>query len=476
MKIEQIYTGCLAQGAYYIVSKGEAAIIDPLREIRPYLERAEKDGVQIRYVFETHFHADFVSGHLDLSGATGAPVIYGPGANPSFEAHIAEDGEEFPLGDACIRVLHTPGHTLESSCYLLMDEHSKPHAVFTGDTLFIGDVGRPDLAQKGTLPQEELAAILYRSLREKIMLLPDEVLVYPAHGAGSACGKNMSRETVSTIGQQKKSNYALRADMTVEEFVKEVTEGLLPPPAYFPQNVTLNREGYDSIQLVMERGMKALEAEAFEQAAQATGALLLDTRDPGAFSRGFIPGSVNIGLEGTFAPWVGALVPDIRQPLLLITGPGKEEETVLRLARVGYEQVIGYLLGGFDAWKQTGKETDSITRISARELAGALSSGDAPLVIDVRRPPEYEAGHVKEALNLPLDFINEHLQDFPKDRPFVIHCGGGYRSMITASILKSRGWSNFTEVEGGFSAIRQSAGSEQLAIGSRAPSNARGKE
>ncbi len=453
MRVEQIYTGCLAQGAYYIVSNGEAAVIDPLREIAPYVERASRDGVKIKYVLETHFHADFVSGHVDLARATGAKIIYGPLANPSFDAHIAKDLEELKLGNITLQVLHTPGHTMESTCFLLKDENNKPYCVFTGDTLFIGDVGRPDLAQKAVdMTQEQLAATLFQSLRTKLMTLPESVIVYPAHGAGSACGKNMSKETVSTIGDQKKFNYALRADMSVDEFVKEVTDGLTPPPAYFPMNVALNKKGYDSIGEVMKRGMTALSPSAFEAAANNTGAIMLDTRPAAEFAKGFIPNSINIGLDGQFAPWVGALIPDVKQELLIIAEEGKEEETVMRLARVGYDYVIGYLMGGFNAWKTEGKESDIINRISPAEFEN-IYKNQSPYVIDIRRPGEYLTKHVKEAVNIPLDYINNHLSEFPKDKPFVIHCAGGYRSMIAASMLKSRGWDNFMEVEGGFNAI-----------------------
>lgn len=455
MKVEQIYTGCLAQGAYYITSKDEAAIIDPLREIKPYLERAKKDGVKIRYIFETHFHADFVSGHVDLAKATGAEIIYGPGAQPSFKCTVAKDGEEFKLGDVTFKVLHTPGHTMESSCFLLKDKDGKDTALFTGDTLFIGDVGRPDLAQKAAdMTQEQLAATLYHSLRDKVMTIADDVTVYPAHGAGSACGKNMSKETISSIGEQKKMNYALRADMTEEEFVKEVTDGLLPPPAYFPVNVAMNKMGYENIDTVMERGLKELSADEFETAANETEALMLDSRIDSLFCKGFIPNSINISLDGQFAPWVGALIPDAKQQLLLITEPGREEETVMRLARVGYDNVIGYLKGGFDEWIKAGKEADTINRISPTEFEKTYKKNDSETVIDVRRPGEYDSEHVEGAVNIPLDFINENLAEFPKDKNFIIHCGGGYRSMTAASILKSRGWDNFREVEGGFDKIK----------------------
>ncbi len=454
MKIEQIYTGCLAQGAYYITSGNEAAIIDPLREIGPYIERAERDGVKIKYIFETHFHADFVSGHVDLAKATGATIVYGPNATTAFEAHIATDGELLKLGNATFKVLHTPGHTMESTCYLLQDENGKDTAVFSGDTLFIGDVGRPDLAQKSaTMTQEQLAATLFNSLRTKIMTLADDVTVYPAHGAGSACGKNMSKETVSTIGEQKAMNYALRADMTEAEFVAEVTDGLLPPPGYFGMNVAMNKNGSDSITEVMKRGMNALDPASFEAAANETGAVMLDTRKAADFAKGFIPNSISIGLEGTFAPWVGALLPDVKQEILLITEPGMEEETVKRLARVGYDHVIGYLNGGVDAWKNYSSEWDSIERISADEFAKEYES--KPIVIDVRKPGEYSADHVADAQSLPLDFLNNQLHELPKDQPFILHCQSGYRSIIAASILKARGWDNFKEVEGGYKAISE---------------------
>ena len=455
MRIEQIYTGCLAQGAYYITSNGEAAIIDPLREIKPYLDRAKRDGVKIKYIFETHFHADFVSGHIDLSKATGAKIIYGPTAQPAFECIVAKDGEEFKLGDVTFKVLHTPGHTMESSSYLLKDKEEKDVALFTGDTLFIGDVGRPDLAQKAAdMTQEQLAAILFHSLRDKVMTLADDVVVYPAHGAGSACGKNMSKETISSIGEQKKMNYALRANMTEEEFVKEVTDGLLPPPKYFPMNVALNKMGYENIDTVMERGLQAMNAEEFETAANETDAVMLDTRNDSVFWKGFIPNSVNISLDGQFAPWVGTLIPDVKQQLLLIAEPGREEETVMRLARVGYDNVIGYLKDGFETWKNAGKETDTINRLTPDEFETKFNK-DSTIVIDVRKQGEFNSEHVDGAINIPLDFINENLAEFPKDKEFIIHCGGGYRSMTAASILRSRGWENFMEVEGGYDKIKE---------------------
>ncbi|MFN2423766.1 MAG: rhodanese-like domain-containing protein [Cryomorphaceae bacterium] len=454
MKVEQIYTGCLAQGAYYIESKGEAAIIDPLRETAPYIDKAEANGSKIKLVLETHFHADFVSGHVDLAKQTGAKIIYGPNANPGYEAHVAEDGEEFKVGDLTIRALHTPGHTMESTTYLLLDESGKEYAVFTGDTLFLGDVGRPDLAVKTDLTEEQLAEHLYESLRNKIMTLSDDVIVYPGHGAGSACGKNMRKETVGSIGEEKATNYALRADMTKEEFVKEVTDGLMPPPSYFPKNVMMNKDGYESINEVLTRGMQALSPAAFEAAANGTGALILDTRAPEVFAEGFIPNSVSIGIDGGFAPWVGAMIPDIKQPILIVADEGREEEVVTRLARVGYDNSIGFLDGGFPAWKAAGMDTDSIESISATEFAERQKSLK-PLVIDVRKPSEYLSEHVIDAENIPLDFINDRMAEFSKDKTQYLHCAGGYRSMIAASILKSRGYDNLVNVAGGFAAIAE---------------------
>ncbi len=452
MKVEQIYTGCLAQGAYYIESEGEAVIIDPLRETAPYVEKAKEAGATIKYVLETHFHADFVSGHVDLAKATGATIVYGPNANPGYEAHIAKDDEEFKVGALTIRVLHTPGHTMESTTYLLLDEQGKEHAIFSGDTLFLGDVGRPDLAVKTDLTEAELAAHLYDSLRNKIMTLPDEVIVYPGHGAGSACGKNMRKETVGSIGEEKATNYALRADMSKEEFVKEVTTGLLPPPSYFPKNVLMNKEGYESIDTVLDRGLQALSPDAFEAAANETGALVLDTRDPEVFAKGFVPNSISIGIDGGFAPWVGALIPDIKQQLLIVADEGREEEVVTRLARVGYDHSIGYLKGGFDAWRKSGKDSDSIESITATEFAEKAKS-EWPKVIDVRKPSEYQSEHVLNAENIPLDFINQHMAEFSKSKLQYLHCAGGYRSMIAASILKARGYDNIVNVQGGFQAI-----------------------
>jgi glyoxylase-like metal-dependent hydrolase (beta-lactamase superfamily II)/rhodanese-related sulfurtransferase len=456
MKIEQIYTGCLAQGAYYIESEGEVAVIDPLREINSYLEKAEQSGAKIKYVFETHFHADFVSGHLDLAKAGGAHIVYGPKANPNFSAIIAQDGQEFKVGKLTFKVLHTPGHTMESTCYLLKDENGKDYAIFTGDTLFIGDVGRPDLAQKSDLSQEDLAGYLFESLRNKIMPLADEVIVYPAHGAGSACGKNMSKETSDTLGHQKQVNYALRADMSKAEFIKEVITGLMPPPNYFPLNVKMNKEGYDSIEEVLARGTQALSPEAFEAAANETGAVILDTRDPQTFAKGFIPNAINIGIDGSFAPWVGTLITDIKQPILLITAPGREQEVVTRLARVGYDYAIGYLAGGFEAWQQAGKEVDSIESISADELANRQAQDKNLKILDVRKISEYQSEHVLNAENIALDYVNQTMAMVKKDQTYYVHCAGGYRSMIFISILKARGYENLIDIKGGFGAMKAS--------------------
>ena len=455
MKIEQIYTGCLAQGAYYIESEGEAAIVDPLREVDPYLKTAEEAGAKIKYIFETHFHADFVSGHLTLSKETGAPIVYGPTAEPSFEAIIAKDGEEFKIGDITIIALHTPGHTMESTTYLLRDEKGKDHAIFSGDTLFLGDVGRPDLAQKAAhMTQEELAGTLFDSLRTKIMPLADDVIVYPAHGAGSACGKNMMKETVDTLGNQKKMNYALRADMTREEFIEEVTDGLLPPPQYFPLNVKMNKEGYEDIDKVLERGTQALAPEAFEAAANETGAIVLDVRHQDEFAKGHVPRSIFIGLDGSFAPWVGALVADVKQPILLVAPEGREEETITRLSRVGFDHTLGYLKGGVDAWRKAGKEVDTVDRVNAEGLKALIEEKEVP-VYDVRKESEYRAEHVEDARLTPLDYINDHLTEFPEKETFYVHCAGGYRSMIASSILKSRGIHNLVDVTGGFADIKK---------------------
>ena len=456
MKIEQIYTGCLAQGAYYIESNGEVAIIDPLREVQPYIDKANDAGAEIKYIFETHFHADFVSGHVTLSEKTGAPIIYGPNANPNFEAITAKDGQEFKLGELTFVVLHTPGHTMESTTYLLRDKDGKDHALFSGDTLFLGDVGRPDLAQKSaSMTQEQLAEILYDSLRNKIMPLADDITVYPAHGSGSACGKNMMKETVDTLGNQKKMNYALRADMTKEEFVKEVTDGLLPPPAYFPMNVKLNKEGYKDIDEIMAKGRSALSPEAFEAAANETGAVMLDIRHQDKFAEGHIPGSIFIGLDGGFAPWVGDLIKDVQQPILLIGNEDRIEEAITRLSRVGFDHTLGYLEGGFESWKSAGKETDTVKSITAVDFKSDLEkNADAP-VFDVRKPGEFQAEHVDKAKHTSLSELNEHLSEYPENEDFYVHCAGGYRSMIAASILKSRGIHNLIDVKGGYKAIKE---------------------
>lgn len=454
MIIEQIYTGCLAQGAYYIQSGSEAVVIDPLREVDPYIRKANRNHATIKYVLETHFHADFVSGHLDLAKKTGATIVYGPEAKPAFEAHIARDGEELKVGDITIEVIHTPGHTLESTCYLLKNAEGKKVALFSGDTLFIGDVGRPDLAQKVNedLDQDKLAGMLYDSLRNKIMPLPDDIIVYPAHGAGSACGKNISRETTDTLGNQKATNYALRSDMSREEFIKEVTEGLTEPPAYFPLNVLMNIKGYESIDKVLARGQQALDADAFEAVANETGALILDTRSAAEFAAGFIPNAINIGIEGGFAPWVGTLIPDIRQEILLVTDAGREEEVITRLARVGYDHTIGYLKGGFATWQHAGKEVDQVPSVTAEELA-VLADKEKINIIDVRKENEFEEGHIKGAINVPLDYINDNMQNLDKQKTYYLHCAGGYRSMIFNSILRARGFEDLVDVKGGYKAL-----------------------
>ncbi len=456
MKIEQIYTGCLAQGAYYIESEGEVAIIDPLRETQPYLDRAINNSSIIKYIFETHFHADFVSGHLDLAKKSGATIVYGPNAPTVYEKYEAKDGEDFKIGAVTIRVLHTPGHTPESTTYLLFDENGQEYAIFTGDTLFIGDVGRPDLAQKqGHLTQEDLAGWLFDSLRNKIMSLPDETLVYPAHGAGSACGKNMSSETWSTLGNQKATNYALRADMTKAEFIKEVTAGLLPPPQYFAKNATINKTGYDSLDEVLERGAVALSPRAFESAANEQDALVLDVRDKAEFVKGFIPKSIFIGLDGTFAPWVGALILDMQQPILIVAPKGMEEETVKRLARVGYDNAIGYLQGGFEAWKAEDRAIDTIDTITMEDFINHYQSTSN--ILDVRKPGEWEAEHIETAQHFPLDFLNNYWGEIKNGIPYFVHCRSGYRSTIAISILKSRGYNNFINVQGSFDDIANAA-------------------
>ena len=452
MKVEQIYTGCLAQGAYYIISNGEAAIVDPLRETKPYLERLQKDGVKLKYVFETHFHADFVSGHIDLSKATGAAIIYGPNAICDFGCISAKDAEEFKVGDIIIKALHTPGHTMESTTFLLKDEGGKDYCIFSGDTLFLGDVGRPDLAQKAAhMTQDDLAGLLYDSLMTKIMPLADDVIVYPAHGAGSACGKNMMKETVDTLGNQKRVNYALNQP-SKEAFIKAVTDGLQPPPGYFGLNVAMNKKGYKSFDSVLSQGMKALTPDEFEAVAENTGALILDTRSAADFYKGFIPQSINIGLVGDFAPWVGAMIVQVKQALLLVTDEGKEEEAVTRLSRVGFDNVLGHLKGGFAAWLGAGKVADIVDRISAEQFAGEVDIAKDK-IIDIRKETEYSAAHIDDAYNRPLAAINEWIKEINPDEHFYVHCASGYRSMIAASILQSRGYRNFTEVAGGFKAI-----------------------
>ncbi|SFR77211.1 MBL fold metallo-hydrolase [Maribacter stanieri] len=458
MKVEQIYTGCLAHAAYYIESNGVAAVFDPLREVQPYIDRAKKDNAKIKYVFETHFHADFVSGHLDLQKKANAEIVFGPGAKPAYEATIAKDNQIFEIGDYKVKVIHTPGHTMESTTYLLIDENGKEHGIITGDTLFIGDVGRPDLAQHvvADLTEEKLAGHLYDSLRNRIMPLSDDLIVYPNHGAGSACGKMMSKETTDTLGHQKKVNYALRPDMSKEEFIKELLTGLTAPPGYFPKNVLMNIQGYESLDKIMDRATTSYTPEAFEAVANETGALVLDTRSAEDFAKGFIPNSINIGLEGSFAQWVGEMIPDIKQEILLVTYKDKEEEAITRLARVGYDNTVGFLKGGFDSWKEAKKDYETSDRIDGKELE-ALYATKKPFIIDVRKKSEFDSEHVVGAINVPLNEINQHLSQFPKDKPFVLHCAGGYRSMIAASILKQRGWQDFTDVRGGFEAISKTS-------------------
>lgn len=454
MIIEQIYTGCLSQGAYFIESNGEVAIIDPLRDTTPYIEKAKKKNAKIKYIFETHFHADFVSGHVTLAKETGATIVYGPLAKTSYDSLIAKDQQEFKIGEITLTVLHTPGHTMESTTYLLRDAKNKDIAIFSGDTLFLGDVGRPDLAQKAAdMTQEDLAGILFDSLREKIMPLADDVLVYPAHGAGSACGKNLSKETVGTIGDQKKTNYALREDMTKKEFVKEVTNGLLPPPQYFPLNVKMNKEGYTDIDVILENGTKPLTPEDFEVIANETNALILDVRHQDDFTKGHIPKSIFIGIDGGFAPWVGAMIGNVKQPILLVTPKGREKETITRLSRVGFDQTLGYLNHGIEAWSKAGNAIDTIDGIEVTDLK-ALKKQKVLNIFDVRKPGEYASEHLDEAHSTPLSFINDYMDKFPKNEPFYLHCAGGYRSVIAASILKSRGIHNLIDVKKGFAAIK----------------------
>ena len=456
MKIEQIYTNCLAEAAYYITSNNEAAIVDPLRETQPYLDRLQRDGAKLKYIFETHFHADFVSGHIDLAKKTGATIVYGPTEmKTGFEAHIGKDGELFSLGNATIKLIHTPGHTMESSCFLLIDENKKEQGIITGDTLFIGDVGRPDLAQHviADLTQDKLARHLYHSLRNKIMPLSDDLIVYPNHGAGSACGKNMSKETTDTLGNQKKTNYALNPNLTEDEFVIELLTGLTTPPAYFPKNVIMNITGYDSLDSVIERGKTPLSPTEFDFKTKETKAIILDTRQATEFAKSFIPNSINIGLDGSFAQWVGEIIADIKQPILLVTEKGKEEESIIRLSRIGYDNTIGYLDGGFKAWKNTNQNTNLVHRISAKELEEKLTNKPYT-IIDIRKRSEFNSEHLINAINIPLNEIYQHITEFPKNEPFIIHCAGGYRSMIAASILKQKGFDDFVDVSDGFSGIK----------------------
>ena len=454
MKIEQLYTGCLAQGAYYIESEGEVAIIDPLRETQQYIDKAEANGAQIKYILETHFHADFVSGHVDLAQKTGATIVFGPGASTEYDIHSAQDDEVLELGKLKIKVLHTPGHTLESVTYLLIDEHGKDHAIFSGDTLFLGDVGRPDLAIKSHLTKEDLAGMLYDSLRTKIMPLADDVIVYPAHGAGSACGKNLSKETVGVLGEQKQTNYALRADMTKAEFVTEVLDGIAPPPQYFAKNAMMNKMGYDTFESILSTGDTALNPEDFEALANHESALVLDVRPQSEYIKGHIPNSIFIGLNGQFAPWVGALITDIKQPIVLVVPEGKSKEAVTRLSRVGYDHTLGYLEGGIDAWKASGRDIETLESISAEEFASRVKTSDIN-ILDVRKDGEYKSMHLEQAQHLPLDYINDNMNDIRKDKTYHIHCAGGYRSVIAASILKARGFNKLVDIAGGFGAIKK---------------------
>ncbi|MDM1378485.1 MBL fold metallo-hydrolase [Myroides marinus] len=454
MKIEQIYTGCIAHAAYYIESKGEAAIFDPLRDVDPYIERADKDNAVIKYVFETHFHADFVSGHLDLKEKTGAKIVFGPTATPSYEAVIAEDNQIFTLGDIQIKVLHTPGHTMESSTYLIIDENGKEHAIISGDTLFIGDVGRPDLVQlvKSEITEEILARHLFQSLRNKIMVLPDDIIVYPNHGAGSACGKNMSKETVDTLGNQKKTNYALRADMTEDEFVVELLTGLATPPQYFPKNVLMNITGYEELDSILDRSMNALTVEEVKELIEKENVIVLDTRNPQLFSEGFMVGSLNIGLNGQFAVWVGELIKDIKAPIVIIAEQDKVEESMIRLSRVGYDNYIGYLQGGFEAWKAAGEPVQTVTRITPAEM-DQMYLDTKGVLLDVRKINEFKSEHLEDSLSLPLNQLEDKIDLLSKDKRYIIYCAGGYRSMMAASIMYKHGYTNLVDVLGGYNAI-----------------------
>jgi len=458
MKVEQIYTGCIAHAAYYIENNGEAAIFDPLREVQPYIDRAKKDNAKIKYVFETHFHADFVSGHLDLMKKAGAQIVFGPTAKPAYEAITAEDGQVFKLGNYSIKVIHTPGHTMESSCFLLIDENGKEHGIISGDTLFIGDVGRPDLAQHviADLTEDKLAGHLYDSLRNKIMPLADDLIVYPNHGAGSACGKNMSKETTDTLGNQKKVNYALNPNLSKDEFKKVLLSGLMPPPGYFPQNVLMNIKGYESFDDVKQKGTRALNIREFEAAANETQALIIDTRNAETFAKGFIPNSINIGIDGNFATWVGTLIPSVKQELLIVADKGREEEVITRLARVGYDNALGYLKGGFNEWKTEGKETDEILSIDVDEFAKKMAS-EKLNILDVRKASEYYSEHIVDATNAPLDSINDSMTLIDKQKTYYVHCAAGYRSMIFVSILRARGFRNLINIKGGFAEIKKNA-------------------
>ena len=454
MKIEQLYTGCLAQGAYYIESEGEVAIIDPLRETQQYIDKAEANNAKIKYILETHFHADFVSGHVDLAKKTGATIVFGPGAKTEYDIHSATDGEELELGKLTIKVLHTPGHTLESVTYLLKDEKGKEHAIFSGDTLFLGDVGRPDLAIKSNLTEKDLAGMLYDSLRNKIMTLPDDVIVYPAHGAGSACGKNLSKETVGVLGEQKKTNYALRADMTKDEFVKEVLDGIAPPPQYFAKNAMMNKIGYDTFESILKTGDNPLSPEEFEALANHESALVLDVRPQYDYIKGHIPNSIFIGLNGQFAPWVGALITDLKQPIVLVVPEGKSAEAVTRLSRVGYDNTLGYLNGGVEAWRAAGKDIETLDSITAEELADKAKLSEIN-ILDVRKDGEYQSSHLENVQHFALDYINNQMDKVDKNKTYYVHCAGGYRSVIAASILKARGYKNLIDVAGGFAAIKK---------------------
>jgi len=458
MNIEQIYTGCIAEAAYYITSNGEAAIVDPLRETQPYLDRLERDGVKLKYIFETHFHADFVSGHIDLAKKTGATIVYGPtSVKTGFEMYVGTDGEIFEVGGSKIKLIHTPGHTLESSCFLLSDENAKEIGIITGDTLFIGDVGRPDLAQHivGDLTQDKLARMLYHSLRNKIMPLDDALIVYPNHGAGSACGKNMSKETTDTLGNQKKTNYALNPELNEDQFVEAIITGLTAPPQYFPKNVMMNIQGYDSLDSILEKGKKGYNPTEFEVVANETRALILDTRNPEVFAKGFIPNSINIGINGSFAMWVGELIIDIKQPILIVAeNDDKVEESIIRLSRVGYDNTIGFLAGGFEAWKNAGKEVDIVHRINVEQFEKHYNE-EKPMIVDVRKVSEYQSEHLVDAVNIPLNVLSNHIAELPKDKPFILHCAGGYRSMMAASMLKQRGFDNFVDVIEGYAGIKK---------------------